>query len=84
MRRGTGGREKKMANCRNCPHRGYDPLSDVCDGCMSDPHTGWYGFRDHRAGRDFDTSRQQERYYDSVASGDIDDGEETGDGWGGA
>jgi hypothetical protein len=73
-----------MANCRGCPYGTYDALSDVCDGCMSDPHTGWYGFRDHRAGRDFDTSRQQERYYDSLANGETEEDDCIGDGWGGA
>lgn len=37
-------------NCSNCPYSTYgdmDPLSDMCDGCMEDSDTGWYGYTDH-------------------------------------
>lgn len=36
--------------CSSCPYSTYglyNPLSDVCDGCQSDPETGWYGHTDH-------------------------------------
>lgn len=37
-------------NCSTCPYNSFgsrDALSDVCDGCTSDPDTGWGGFTDH-------------------------------------
>lgn len=43
--------------------RGQHALCDVCDGMRNDPHTGWGGFYDHFAGRDFNTYAEQEEYY---------------------
>ena len=52
----------KCANCKDSP-LGYDPCSDICDGCMCDPHTGWFGFYDHRVGRDFNSWAEQRKFY---------------------
>jgi len=49
--------------CGECNHGPYSPLSDICDGCMSDPHTGWSGFHDHRVGMDFNSQEEQQAYY---------------------
>ena len=34
--------EEITTKCANCKKSfwGYDPCSDICDGCMCDPHTG--------------------------------------------
>lgn len=54
--------------CSKCPHSSFgsrDPLSDICDGCTSDPDTGWGGFTDHSINRHFNsTSDYNNRYYD--------------------
>ena len=36
---------------------------DICDGIKNDPNTGWGGFRDHYARKDFKTTKEQEEYY---------------------
>ena len=38
-----------MRRCGSCPYSccgRRDPLSDICDGCTSDPDTGWMGATD--------------------------------------
>ena len=50
-------------NCSNCPHSGYDPCSDICDGCMGDPNTGFSGFYDHRTNKNFMSEEEQNKYY---------------------
>lgn len=47
-----------MSECK-----GQHSDCDVCDGLRHDPNTGWGGFRDHFAGRDFNTSEEQRQYY---------------------
>lgn len=55
-------------NCRNCPHSycGHrDSLSDICDGCTSDPDTGWGGFTDHSMNKHYNSDEEanKHRYY---------------------
>lgn len=50
-------------NCSNCPHGGYDPCSDICDGCMGDLNTGFGGFYDHRINKGFMSEEEQNKYY---------------------
>ncbi|MBP3648554.1 MAG: hypothetical protein J6K73_02105 [Clostridia bacterium] len=59
-------------DCRNCPYgeSGYSTLSDICDGCMHDPDTGFGGFTDHRVGRHFMTEQEQQIYYDNLENDD--------------
>ena len=55
---------KAMKNCEKCPYGTHpDPSSDICDGCRSDPDTGWGGFTDHAAGKHFNTKQEQEEWY---------------------
>lgn len=48
--------------------RGQHSCCDMCDGLRSDPHTGWGGFRDHFAGRDFSSDEEQVEYYRKAQS----------------
>ena len=50
-------------NCSKCKERRYSPYSAICDACMSDPHVGWFGFYDHRVGRDFKNEEEQRKFY---------------------
>jgi len=55
-------------NCKNCEYSswgGYDPCSDICDGCMNDADTGWGGFMDHRVGMHFMSEKEQREFYTS-------------------
>jgi len=36
---------------------------DMCDGLKHDPNTGWGGFMDHFAGKQFDSVEEQEEHY---------------------
>lgn len=67
-----------MSNCSRCLHRGYDALSDFCDGCTHDSDTGWGGFYDHRVDRHFNSTGEQQKYYER--EGD-DAGYDTPRGW---
>lgn len=58
----------------------YDGLSDICDGCMCDPDTGWGGFTDHRAGRHFNNDDERDEWYSNHS---IDDDEYDPVGWNG-
>ena len=53
----------KCSKCEDSSCGHYDPYSDICDECMCDPNTGWFGFYDHRIGRSFDTEEEQKRFY---------------------
>lgn len=48
--------------CQGCQYGSYDPLSDICDGCRSDPDTGWGGFTDHMLGKHFDSEEERDVY----------------------
>jgi hypothetical protein len=51
-------------NCKNCQYGPYyNAMSDICDGCMHDPNTGWSGFYDHRVGKRFSSTEEQDDYY---------------------
>lgn len=53
--------------CENCPHSicgERDNLSDICDGCTSDPDTGWGGFTDHSVNRHFNSNEEADKYYE--------------------
>ncbi len=52
-------------NCANCSYGPYDPMSDVCDGCMNDPDTGWGGFTDGRVGKHFNSEEERDNYYEN-------------------
>lgn len=61
-------------NCSNCRYSccgRRDALSDICDGCTSDPDTGWYGFTDHSFSDEngsplhFDSEEEQDAFYDA-------------------
>ena len=54
--------EHEMSRCNACPYGGYDKLSDICDGCRNEPHTGWGGFRDNKIGRDFRNEQERDRF----------------------
>lgn len=44
------GGEEMRRNCSDCPYSfngSRDAMSDICDGCTSNPDTGWGGFTDH-------------------------------------
>lgn len=49
--------------CKGCKWGHYDPSSDICDGCTSDPDTGWGGFTDHRVGQYFNNVEEQHEWY---------------------
>lgn len=53
----------KCSKCEDSSWGHYDPCSDICDGCMCDPHVAWFGFYDHRVGRDFNTEEEQRKFY---------------------
>ena len=40
-----------------------DPSSDICDGCIEDCDTGWFGFTDHRVSQHFNNRQEQLKYY---------------------
>ena len=61
--------------CSTCQYGGYDPCSDICDGCMCDPNTGFGGFYDHRIGRDFMNEEEQRDYYQNHFDDDDDEDE---------
>lgn len=54
---------KIKTRCSKCKYGPYSNCSDICDGCMSDPHVAWFGFYDHRIGRDFKTEEEQKNFY---------------------
>jgi len=60
-------------NCSGCQYGSYDPMSDVCDGCRSDPDTGWGGFTDHMIGKHFNSEEERSDYerQDSNADSDL-------------
>ena len=62
-----------MKNCSTCKYGPYDSLSDVCDGCMCDPETGWGGFYDHRVNKHFMSEEEQRRYYEEDNDDDNED-----------
>lgn len=45
--------------------KGQHSNCDICDGMRHDPHTGWFGFHDHYAGKDFNSEEEQRKYYKS-------------------
>ncbi len=51
--------------CSCCQYGGYNPLSDICDSCIHDNDTGWFGFTDHRVGKHFNNEDEQSEYYKS-------------------
>jgi len=51
-----------MKGCKGCPYGSYDPSSDVCDGCRTDPDTGWGGFTDHMLGKHFSNEEERDKY----------------------
>ena len=52
-----------MSRCSGCKYGSYDPSSDICDGCTSDPDTGWGGFTDHSVGKHFSNEDERDEYY---------------------
>jgi len=49
-------------SCKGCQYGSYDPCSDICDGCRSDPDTGWGGFTDHMLGKHFNSEEERDKY----------------------
>lgn len=66
-----------MKNCNNCQYGGYDPCSDICDGCTHDSETGWAGFTDHSVGRYFNNEEEQSEYYRNYSDNEYDDENES-------
>lgn len=60
-------------------HKTYRADCDACDSHSHDPHTGWGGFRDHFAGKDFSSDEEQREHYRQARArgetGDRDDDE---------
>ena len=53
-----------MSQCSGCQYGSSpDPSSDICDGCRSDPDTGWGGFTDHSIGKHFNNEDERDDYY---------------------
>lgn len=52
----------KCSNCEWASFGGSDPSSDICDGCRTDPDTGWGGFTDHSIGKHFNTEKERTKY----------------------
>ncbi len=53
-----------MSNCSDCEWGDFpDGSSDICDGCRTDPDTGWGGFTDHSVGKHFDNEKDRDDYY---------------------
>lgn len=45
--------------------RGQHIGCDRCDGLRHDPNVGWMGFYDHYAKREFQTTEEQDEYYNT-------------------
>lgn len=50
-----------MACANGCLTR--NPFCDVCDSDLEDPNTGWGGFKDHWAKKDFKDREEQGEWY---------------------
>lgn len=67
-------------NCSTCPYGGYSALSDVCDGCMRVPDTGWGGFTDYSTSDDygnpihFNNEKEQHDFYQDYYNDEDDEG----------
>ena len=65
------------SNCSKCPYQslagGWDPCSDICDGCTTDPDTGWGGFTDHSIGKHFDSEEERTKYYEEHSGFNMED-----------
>lgn len=63
------GYRRRCSECEYGIGGARDAMSDVCDSCISDSDTGWFGFTDH--------SREDEDghcpHYDSFDDDDDDD-----------
>lgn len=51
-----------MSRCSSCPYGPYSGSSDWCDECRNEPHTGFYGFKDNKIGRDFSSEEERDSY----------------------
>ena len=54
-------------NCSECKDSSFgsrDASSDICDGCMNDPDTGWGGFTDHSIDVHFKSNDERDKWYD--------------------
>lgn len=51
--------------CATCPHSiggSPNPLSDNCDGCRSEPNTGWFGSTDNSIDPDSDDDEDENKW----------------------
>lgn len=39
--------KRRCSECQYSFCGSRDAMSDICDSCISDSDTGWYGFSDH-------------------------------------
>ena len=60
-------------NCSSCQYGGYNSCSDICDNCMHDSETGWFGFTNHRIGKYFENEEEQSEHYQKYFDEEYDD-----------
>lgn len=49
-------------SCKGCQYGSYNPMSDICDGCRTDPDTGRGGFTDHMLNKHFSSEEERNGY----------------------
>lgn len=52
-----------MSKCKNCSYGGYDLLSDICDGCRSEPDVGWGGYTDNAINKHYNGEYEELDFY---------------------